>query len=179
MSSVLLSENDPDREHKLVETSFEQRDAGAKKALDNALEGYCAVELRDNEKWVAGRSDLKIAYQGQLFRFSSEAAKRQFAAAPEKYAPTNGGNDAVLAMEENRAVSGSIQHSAVWHGRLYLFASSANLAAFREAPARYAKRTLSEPDNLVEPNTPAESKTIKRSPKTEEPQKLRLPGDSL
>jgi YHS domain-containing protein len=170
-------ESNPDRA--LIETSFEQRDAGAKKALHNALEGYCPVELRNNERWVAGRSELRINYQGQLFRFSSEAAKRQFAAAPEKYAPANGGNDAVLAMEENRAVSGSIQHSAVWHEHLYLFASSANLAAFREDPARYAKRTVSEPSSLAEPNTPAEANSIKRSPKAEESQRLRLPGDSL
>ena len=161
--------------------SFEQRDAGAKRSLHNALEGYCPVELREKEKWIAGHSDLRITYQGQVFRFSSEAAKKQFAAAPDKYAPANGGNDAVLAMEENRAVNGTIQHSAVWQGRLYLFASSANLAAFREDPTRYAKRQppASEPNAIAAQRAPADSASLKRPPKVEEPQRLRLPGDSL
>src|SRR5262249_36909348 len=131
--------NDRDIDRKLVETSFEQRDAGTKNAMHSGLEGFCPVQLRENEKWVAGRSDLTVVYQGQLFRFSSDAAKKRFAAAPEKYAPAGGGIDRVLQVEENRAVSGSIQHSAVWHGRLYLFASSADLAAFREDPSRYAE----------------------------------------
>jgi YHS domain-containing protein len=169
------------RDPKLVETSFEQRDTAAKRTIHNALDGFCPVELREKEKWVAGRSDLRASYQGQVFRFSSEAARRRFAAAPEKYAPANGGYDAVLAMEENRDVSGSIQHSAVWQGRLYLFASSANLAAFREDPTRYAKRPISstEAHGVSEKHAAAESSAVKHPPKSEEPQRLRLPGDSL
>ncbi len=147
--------------------------------MHNALEGFCPVELREKQRWVAGRSEVRIAYQGQLFRFSSEAAKKQFAAAPDKYAPANGGNDPVLAMEENRGVSGSIQHSAVWHGRLYLFASSANLAAFREDPTRYATQPVSEPNAVAEPRTATKSTSTKPLQKAEEPQRLRLPGDSL
>ncbi len=79
-----------------------------------------------------------MSYQGQVFHFSSEAARKRFEAAPQKYAPVHGGNDIVLAVEENRTVPGSVNHSAVWHGRLYLFSNSATLATFREDPARYA-----------------------------------------
>jgi YHS domain-containing protein len=165
-------------ERKLVETNFEQRDSGAKRTLPNALDGYCPVQLQEKEKWVAGRSEFRVTYQGQVFRFSSEAAKERFAAAPEKYAPANGGNDAVLGMEENRIMSGSIQHSAVWQGRLYLFASSANLAAFREDPSRYAKcPPATEPNAVAAPRTAAESTASKRPQQAEE--RLRLPGDSL
>jgi YHS domain-containing protein len=173
-------QDDRGRDPKLVETSYEQRDGATKRTLHNALDGYCPVELREKEKWVAGRQDLRVSYQGQVYRFSSEAAKRRFAAAPEKYAPANGGYDAVLAMEENRDVSGTIQHSAVWQGRLYLFASSANLAAFREDPTRYAKRALpsAEANAVNEPRT-AERSAVKAPQKAEEPQHLRLPGDSL
>jgi YHS domain-containing protein len=158
-----------------------QRDTAGKRTIHNALDGFCPVELREKEKWVAGRSDLRASYQGQVYRFSSEAAKRRFAAAPEKYAPANAGYDTVLAMEENRDVNGSIQHSAVWQGRLYLFASSANLAAFREDPTRYAKRAMAsnEANAVAEKRAAAESKTVKQPQKAEEPQKLRLPGDSL
>jgi YHS domain-containing protein len=119
--------------------SFEQPNPKAKTALPNALDGYCPVELQEKEKWIAGRAEFRTTYRGQVFNFSSAAALKRFMAAPEKYTPAQGGKDAVLAMEEDRAVSGSIQHSAVWRGRLYLFASAANLAAFREDPTRYAK----------------------------------------
>jgi YHS domain-containing protein len=75
-----------------------------------------------------------------VFHFSSEAARKRFEAAPEKYAPVQSGNDVVLAAEENRTVPGNVNHSAVWHGRLYLFSNSASLAAFQKDPPRYAKR---------------------------------------
>ena len=64
-----------------------------------------------------------MSYQGQVFHFSSDAARKRFEAAPEKYAPAHSGNDIVLAVEENRTVPGSVNHSAVWHGRLYLFST--------------------------------------------------------
>jgi YHS domain-containing protein len=175
------NEDDPGHDRKLVEASFEQRDGGAKKTLRSGLNGYCPVELHEKEKWVTGRSEFRLTYQGQVFHFSSEAASRRFAAAPEKYAPANGGIDAVLALEENRVVSGSIQHSAVWQGRLYLFASSANLAAFREDPSRYAIRAQWTAESNDIPDRPASSDAtqLMRAKKTEEPQQLRLPGDSL
>ena len=62
----------------------------------------------------------------------------RFEAAPEKYAPAHSGNDIVLAVEENRTLPGSVRHSAVWHGRLFLFSNSQSLATFQEDPARYA-----------------------------------------
>ena len=106
--------------------------------LRRALEGYCPVQLQENDRWVAGKPDLQATYQGQVFYFSSEIARKRFKTTPEKYAPIQGGSDVVMAAEENRAVPGTVNHSAVWHGRLYLFANSATLATFQEDPARYA-----------------------------------------
>ena len=105
-----------------------------------ALEGYCPVQLQENDRWVAGNPDFQVAYQGQVFHFSSEAARKRFEAAPEKYAPAHSGNDVVLAVEENRTVPGSVNHSAVWHGRLYLFSNSATLAAFQRGPGSICQR---------------------------------------
>jgi YHS domain-containing protein len=175
------NEDIPVRDQKLVEASFEQRDGSAAKTLHSGLNGYCPVELQEKEKWVTGRPEYRLTYQGQVFHFSSEAAKRRFAAAPEKFAPANGGNDAVLAAEENRIVSGSIQHSAVWQGRLYLFASSANLAEFREDPTRYARRPplTAESNDSTDRRATSEPSRAKRAQQAEEPQRLRLPGDSL
>jgi YHS domain-containing protein len=132
-------------DNQLRRTNYEERTEEAGNPLRRGLEGYCPVQLKEHDRWVAGNSDFELAYQGQVFHFSSEAARKQFEAAPEKYAPVHSGNDIVLAVEENRSVPGSVTHSAVWHGRLYLFSSSASLAVFQHDPARYANEPRQTP----------------------------------
>jgi YHS domain-containing protein len=147
-SASLAADGIVDRQ--LHSTSYEQRLAPNNKParaaqddcnpLRSALAGYCPVELQEKGRWVAGNPELRTSYQGQVYLFSSDTTMRRFQAAPEKFAPMNGGNDIVLAIEENRTASGSVNHSAVWHDRLYLFASSSTLASFQEDPARYASQ---------------------------------------
>ncbi|MGO9109955.1 MAG: YHS domain-containing protein [Thermoguttaceae bacterium] len=120
-------------------TSFAQRAAAAGSTVRCAMGGYCPVQLQEKDRWVTGNPDYQMSYQGQVFRFSSEAARKRFEAAPEKYAPVQSGNDVVVAAKENRIVPGNVNHSAVWHGRLYLFSNSATLATFQKDPARYAR----------------------------------------
>ncbi len=129
----------------LRRTSFEQRTSERGNPLRSALEGYCPVQLRENDRWVAGNPDYQQSYQGQVFHFSCAKAQKLFEAAPEKYAPVQSGDDVVLIVEENRAVPGSVNHSAVWHGRLYLFSNSATLDTFQEDPARYANAARQAP----------------------------------
>ena len=122
----------------LQSASFEQQAARVDDTLRTAMKGYCPVELRENNRWVAGNPDIRLTYEGQVYVFSSATARKRFEAAPEKYAPVQNGNDVVLAMEESRSVPGNVAHSAMWRGRIYLFSSSATLAAFQDDPARYA-----------------------------------------
>jgi YHS domain-containing protein len=154
-----------DSRQALRPASFQERPAERIATLRSPLENFCPVELRDKEKWIAGRADFQATYDGQVYHFSSAAARQRFAAAPEKYAPVQRGNDVVLAMEENRSVAGSIRHSAVWQGRVYLFASSASLAAFRQDPARYIDRP------------PAAASAERPQPIPQ--QALQLPADSI
>lgn len=132
-------------ENHLRSNSFEQPASAAGNPLRCALEGYCPVQLQERDRWVAGNPDFQVSYQGQEFYFSSDAARKQFEAAPEKYAPAHSGNDVVLAVEENRTVPGSVNHSAVRRGRLYLFSNSASLATFQKDPARYANEQRQTP----------------------------------
>ena len=133
--------------NQLRSTSFEQRAPETSKGnpLHCAMGGCCPVQLQEKDRWVAGSPDYQMSFQGQLFQFSSEAAQKRFEAAPEKYAPVQSGNDIVLAAKENRSVPGNVNHSAIWHGRLYLFSNSSTLAAFQENPARYANRARHAP----------------------------------
>lgn len=132
-------------ENRLRSASFEQQMSETGNPLRRALGGYCPVQLQENNHWVAGNPDFQMSYQGQVFHFSSEAARERFEAAPEKYAPAHSGNDVVLAVEENRTVPGSVNHSAVWQDRLYLFSSPASLARFQKDPARYTNRQRQAP----------------------------------
>jgi YHS domain-containing protein len=125
---------------KLRSASFEQVAAAKDNVQRGLLGGFCPVQLRENDRWVNGKPSVQASYQGHLYQFSSEAARKRFEAAPEKYAPVQGGNDVVIAMDENRTAPGSVNHSATWHGHLYLFSTSATLAAFQENPARYGAK---------------------------------------
>jgi YHS domain-containing protein len=138
------------RDNQLRSASFEQQSPKKGNPLRRALDGYCPVQLQENDRWVVGNQDFRLNYQGQVFVFSSDAARKRFEAAPEKYLPVQSGNDVVLAMEENRAVPGSVTHSAMWHGRVYLFSNSATLAAFQDDPVRYANATRQAPLQIPE-----------------------------
>ncbi len=182
------------RDLELRAASFEQRGLEAGATWPAALNGYCPVELQEKEEWLAGRAEFQSTYRGQVFRFASAAAQRRFIAAPEKYAPAQSGNDPVFAIEENRVVPGSVQHSAVWQGRLYLFASSASLAAFRANPARYTSRHGKQesvvstgqqsgermsPVAATKPPAKSDIPTAQPARPVTKPQKLQLPDDSL
>jgi YHS domain-containing protein len=140
-------------DNRLRSASLEQRVGEGFNPLRCALGGYCPVLLQEQEEWIAGSPDYPMAYQGQVFHFSSDAARKRFEASPEKYAPVQEGNDVVLAADDNRTVPGNVNHSAVWHGRLYLFSDTATLAKFQHDPRRYAEHSgqaslLSPTDSL-------------------------------
>ena len=153
------------RGHGNIPTSYQERYSAGSTQSQNPLDGFCPVALRDKEAWVAGRADLEANFGGQKYQFSSAAARQKFLANPQEYVPVRRGNDVVLAIEENRTVPGSIQHSAVWQGRLYLFSSTASLAAFRGDPARYVERA----------DTASEQQAVRQKPLPS----LQLPADSL
>ncbi len=55
------------------------------------LEGHDAVAYFTQNKAVKGDPAIKLEHLGVIYRFSSEANKAMFAAAPEKYMPQFGG----------------------------------------------------------------------------------------
>jgi YHS domain-containing protein len=106
------------------------------------LEGYCPVRLTERQQWVQGDQRWAVRYQGRTFWFASATERKRFLAAPQRYLPAYGGNDPVLAAEENRRAVGKVQYCVVYgdDNRLYLFASQATLEQFRDDPKRYAVR---------------------------------------
>jgi YHS domain-containing protein len=101
------------------------------------LGGYCPVRLCEREQWARGDSRCQAVYEGRTYFLSGPAEQQRFLASPERYAPARGGNDPVLEVEEGRRVGGKLTHTAIYNQRLYLFASPATLALFRQDPQRY------------------------------------------
>ena len=104
------------------------------------LRGYSPVTLYRERRWLAGEAEFAWEHQGLTYLMTSAAEREVFAETPEKYAPRLLGCDPVLYFDEQRAVPGSTRFAAFYEDNLFLFASPASRATFREQPDRYARR---------------------------------------
>jgi len=102
------------------------------------LDGYCPVTLLEQERWVRGDPRYGVIHRGRTYLFVGPEEAKRFFADPDRFAPVLSGIDVVLAVEENRQVSGKREHGAWYEGRMYLFSSEASLRKFDQDPSRYA-----------------------------------------
>ena len=111
------------------------------------LDGMCAVELTEHQKWVAGDRRWGAYHRGRLYLFAGELQQQRFLANPDHYSPVFSGYDPVVALKERRFVPGRRQHGAFYNRRVYLFASEASLAEFYQAPERFQSAATQAPVN--------------------------------
>ena len=100
-----------------------------------AISGFDPVAYFIETKAELGRPEYELTADGVIWRFRNEGNRAAFEAHPEVYRPAFGGYDPV-AIGRERAVPG---HPLIWRmvdGRLYLFYSEQNRAAFLADPAR-------------------------------------------
>ena len=102
------------------------------------LNGYCPVELVENEKWAVGDPRWALVHRGRKYLTSGPTQQQRFMANPDRYAPVLSGGDPVWSVDGNRFVEGKTDFCVVYDGRLYMFVEAATLARFRQAPKRYA-----------------------------------------
>ena len=105
-----------------------------------AIEGYCPVELVQNESWVPGNARWAIVHAGRTYYLAGPVQRECFLANPERYLPAFSGADPVALTEEDRAIAGRANYCVVYDGRLYMFSNANSLARFRQTPDRYALR---------------------------------------
>jgi len=118
--------------------SGRSQDVGEVGSMPLALEGFCLVELGENERWLPGNPRWSVVYQGRKYLFSGPTQRQRFLAAPHRYAPVYSAHDPVLIVDGNRRVPGQTDYCVIYDGRLYMFSGSATLARFKENPDRYA-----------------------------------------
>jgi len=107
------------------------------------MDGYCSVQLVENNRWVPGvrgRVDCGVIHRERLYLFAGPNEARRFLADPDRYAPVLSGHDVVLAMDQNQLVPGLRKYGVFYDTdkRVYLFASQASRDRFWQAPERYA-----------------------------------------
>lgn len=102
------------------------------------LKGFCPVVLRDHRDLADARAEYTVIYAGTQYWFSSEEAKQAFLMAPEAYAPVKGGIDLVHFEQTGEEQEGLLDHAAWFRGRLHLFATAENKAAFIANPRTYS-----------------------------------------
>ena len=113
-----------------------------------ALDGYCAVSLSQQAKWIKGNTEITTEYDGAVFRFASVETQNAFLVNPELYAPVLRGVDVVELLTSRREVTGSRKFGGWYHGRVFLFTSAENYEKFQNNPDLYAFQ-ITQPSNTL------------------------------
>lgn len=110
--------------------------------LPLALDGYCPVELMEQQLWTLGDPRWTAEHDGVEYRFSKEANMQRFLEAPGRYVPVHGGKDPVVLKRENKQISGQTDYCAIYKDRLYMFSNRDSLTAFRQNPKEYSDAVI-------------------------------------
>ncbi|MCA9070946.1 MAG: hypothetical protein KDA84_18585, partial [Planctomycetaceae bacterium] len=103
------------------------------------LQGFSPVALVEDSAWVKGLSQHEETYQGLTFYFADADEQATFKSNPEKFLPKYLGCDPVSLKTSERPVMGSIQHGAVYNGRIYFMSSANHQKQFLASPQEYAE----------------------------------------
>ena len=106
------------------------------------LGGYCPVCILDANKWVKGSPEHQAIYDGVTYYFPEEAIKAKFLANPAKYVPALGGDCIVCYAKLGKRVPGSVNHTARYDNRLFLFPGTEQQQAFLSNPKEFANVDL-------------------------------------
>lgn len=118
-------------------------------AADIALAGYCAVCVSHAQKWVQGNQKFISVYDGMRYLFPSAAEQEAFASDPAAFVPALGGDCIVCWKDAGNRVAGSVDHSAAFEGRVYLFPSDMEQKKFLANPKRYLSADVALDGNCI------------------------------
>ena len=113
------------------------------------LQGYCPVCIIKMKKWVKGNPNIQATYDGKTYYFPGEEQKQMFLASPTQFAPALGGDCAVCLTNMKQRMPGSVFHSALNNGRLYLFPSDKQKQMFVSDPGKYNHADVAMNGNCV------------------------------
>jgi YHS domain-containing protein len=106
------------------------------------LKGHCPVCVIEARKWEKGSPDHQATFDGVTYYFPNDTLKQKFLASPAKYVPALGGDCVVCYAKLGKRVAGSIDHTARYGNRLFLFPSDKEQAVFLKQPEKFDKVDL-------------------------------------
>ncbi len=123
---------------------------------DLIMNGYCAVSIIEDQKWVEGNPQFGVIHLGQLYLFASESKLQTFLADPAPYTPILGGIDVIRFFEEKRIVRGRREFGMVdpVHQRIFLFADEDAMLHFEEHFQRYTDSAIDVMERAVKDANP-------------------------
>lgn len=111
---------------------------------DLAMQGFCAVTVIKENRWVVGKPEFGVIHLGKLYLFSSQHAMGSFLADPAPYTPVLNEIDVIRFFEERKIVKGKREFGVLdpIHNRMFFFADEAALKHFENEYERYADAAL-------------------------------------
>jgi YHS domain-containing protein len=103
-----------------------------------AFNGCCLVSLLEDKQLNRGLEAHTSVYRGVTLAFASDEYKRRFEAEPERYWPAFDGYCAVSARDFQASREGMPNLTALYRGRIWLFARPDLRRRFISAPQVYA-----------------------------------------
>lgn len=108
-----------------------------------ALKGHCPVSITRDKKWIAGKTEHSVVYDGHAYLFPAEKQKQEFLADPGRFVPALHGDCVIcFAEQDGRRTAGSIKHAAFYKSRLYLFPTPQLMTMFVESPEKFADKDV-------------------------------------
>lgn len=121
-----------------------------------AMEGFCAVTVIKEDRWVEGRPDFGVVHLGKLYLFASAEAMETFLADPVTYTPVLNEIDVVRFFEERRIVPGKREWGLKdpTHNRMFFFADEAAMNHFWNEHHRYTDAAIKVMNKAVKDANP-------------------------
>lgn len=123
---------------------------------DLAMQGFCAVTVITEDRWVEGKPEFGVIHLGKLYLFSSETNMKKFLIDPVPYTPVLNEIDVVRFFEERKIVPGKRE----WglkdpiHNRMFFFADEAAMNHFYNEYERYTDVAIEVMDKAVKEANP-------------------------
>ena len=111
---------------------------------DLAMQGFCAVTVINENRWIEGKPEYGVIHLGKLYLFSSQQAMGSFLADPAPFTPVLNEIDVVRFFEERKIVKGKREFGVLdpIHNRMFFFADEAALKHFENEYERYTDAAL-------------------------------------
>ncbi len=121
-----------------------------------AMEGFCAVTVINEDKWVEGKPEHAVVHLGKLYLFQNEQAMNTFLADPVPYTPILNEIDVVRFFEERTIVQGKREWGVKdpSYQRMFFFADEAAMNHFIEEHHRYTDAAIDVMEKAVKDANP-------------------------